>query len=59
MESSRVDNVQKMAKKKIGNGFFNMPRAVPEILSNILLERFSTTATLGNYKKIKKKKFNF
>ncbi len=33
-------------------GIFKMPKAVPAILLNILLERFSTTATSGNRKKL-------
>lgn len=46
MESTRVD-ANKVENKKSGKGIFNMPKAVPAILLNILLERFSTTATSG------------
>lgn len=46
MESIRVDD-DRVEKKKKHNGAFNVPKAVPAILFNILLERFSTTATSG------------
>lgn len=46
MKSAKID-VNKVATQSNGKGLFNMPKAVPAILLNILLERFSTTATSG------------
>lgn len=47
MENISIDDAKKVEKKK--NGIHHMPKAVPAILLNILLERFSTTGTSGEY----------
>lgn len=47
MDNMSSDNDKKIEKNK--SGIYHMPKAVPAILVNIMLERFSTTATSGKY----------
>lgn len=47
MENTKSDQNKDEGSGRV-NGFFAMPKAVPAILLNILLERFSTTATSGD-----------